>query len=476
MNENPARIIFDVFHAVVLTYFLVQNGAYFITTAIAFWAVRRHTFQRKSLDLEHWLQAAGTPPVTLIAPSYNEEATCVESVRSFVSLQYPEFEILLVNDGSRDRTLATLTDAFTLVPAARFRVANLSTARVRGVYQSLQFKNLWVIDKENGGKSDALNAGLTYCRTPLFCAMDSDTVLERDALIRIARPFMEDRRTVAAGGVIRIANGCEIKSGRVKEVRLKDRFLIRVQVLEYLRAFLAARIGWDALGVNMIISGAFGIFRRSTVIEAGGFDRNTVGEDMELVVRLHRHCMEKSIPYRIVFLPDPVAWTECPESLRTLARQRDRWQRGLAECLVRHIRMLGNPRYGRIGMIAFPYFFFVDLLGPFIEVLGYLSLGLVYCLGVLSPVLVLAFFTLVFLFGLALSTAAVALEELEFRRYLRTSDFVQLFLTAFLENFGYRQLLSVLRLRGMLSYLKGVKAWGDMERKGFRLEEAKRHA
>jgi cellulose synthase/poly-beta-1,6-N-acetylglucosamine synthase-like glycosyltransferase len=324
------------------------------------------------------------------------------------------------------------------------------------------------VDKVNGGKADALNAGLTLCRTPLFCAIDVDTLVERDALTRISRGFLEDAHLVALGGIVRIVNGSTVRSGVVEEIRMPRKLLARLQVLEYLRAFLAGRMGWDVMGATLVISGAFGMFRRSVVVEAGGYDTTTVGEDMELVVRLRRHCSEAGRPHRIGFAPDPVAWTECPETLRVLGRQRDRWQRGLLESLTRHRVMLLNPRYGRAGTLAFPYFFFLEGLGPLIEAAGYGGFVLAVVLGRASFVYVSAFLALAVVLGLALSIAAVALEELSFRRYPRRKDLLVLLGLCFVDGLGYRQLSSWWRLKGTISFLRRKTGWGEMERRGFR--------
>ena len=457
----------DGFNLVVLGYFFLLNGAYLVTSIFAFSALRRYADRLKSVELDDLLREEVLPPVTLIAPAYNESATCVQAVRALLGLRYSDYEVLVVNDGSKDETLAVLSDAFQLKPASRAPTADIPSQRVRGVYRSALNPRLWVIDKENGGKADALNAGLKLCRTPLFCAIDVDTLIEREALTRLARGFLEDTRTVAAGGIIRIVNDSVVASGAVKEVRLPKNWLARFQVLEYLRAFLAGRMGWDALDATLIISGAFGMFRRDRVVEVGGYSTDTVGEDMELVVRLHRYCREQKIPYTIRFVPDPVAWTECPESRRILGRQRDRWQRGLMESLWRHRIMLFNPKYGRIGMLAFPYFFFLEMLGPIIEGLAYVGFALALILGRWSLVYLVAFLALAIAFGIALSIAAVALEELTFRRYPRTKDVVALIGLGFVETLGYRQLSTWWRVKGMISKLRGVHSWGAMERKGF---------
>ena len=466
MSESVWAVIL-AFNYVVLTYFLLLHLVYLGTTLFAFGALKRYAMRLKSLDLTDLISSAWAPPITLIAPAFNEEATCVESVRSLLTLEYPEFDILVVNDGSTDGTMDRLVEEFELEEAPRLATAEVPSAPVRRVLRSRRHPRLWVIDKENGGKADALNAGLNHCQTPLFCAMDADSLLEPGALIRIVRPFLEDATTVAAGGVLRIANGCVVRGGRVVDVRLPKSLLARFQVLEYLRAFLVARMGWDALNATLVISGAFGIFRRDMVVAAGGYSTDTVGEDMELVVRLHRHCRENEIPYRIHFVPDPVAWTECPEELGVLSRQRDRWQRGLVQSLTRHQRMLFNPKFGRVGVFAFPFFYFLEMMGPVIEALGYVSFGVTIAMGRANWPILLAFLAVAIVLGGVLSLAAVALEELSFRRYPRLSDLLHLFVLALFENFGYRQLGVWWRLKGTFSAMRGVQSWGSMTRKGF---------
>ena len=463
--------LLDGYNLFVLAYFFILSVTYVAMTLIAFRSLRKHALRQKSVYLEDLIRSSASPPVTLIAPAYNEGATCVDVVRALLGMEYPSFQVLVVNDGSTDETLPRLKEKFKLDPAPRFPVAEIPTASIRGVWHNTAYPDLWVIDKENGGKADALNAGLNYCRTPLFCAMDADSLPERDALTRLARAFMENVFMVAVGGIVRIANGCTFRSGTLLEARLPKSLLARFQVLEYLRAFLSGRMGWDAIRATLIISGAFGMFRRSAVVAAGGFLTETVGEDMELVVRLHRHFREKRQPYDIGFVPDPVAWTEAPESFRQLGHQRDRWQRGLIESLMRHRCMLLNPRYGRIGLLAFPYYFFLEMIGPVIEVVGYVTFATAVVFGRASLPYMLAFVALASVLGVALSIAAVGLEELTFRRYPRMRDLVHLFALAVIENIGYRQMISFWRLRGIVSKARGVKTWGEMERTGFRSAE-----
>jgi cellulose synthase/poly-beta-1,6-N-acetylglucosamine synthase-like glycosyltransferase len=465
-----AWAVVGVINGVVLVYFFTLNSVYVATTLGSFRFLVRYVRRLASVDIEELVASGATPPLTVIAPAYNEVATCVESTQSLLTLQYPDYEVLVINDGSADGTLELLIAAFEMVPANRLPSADLATAAMRQLYRSKKHPNLWLVDKENGGKADAINAGLNLCRTPLFCCIDVDSLLEREALIRVARPYLEDARTVAVGGIIRVVNGSTVRHGVVQDVRLPRSLLARFQVLEYLRAFLSGRVAWGEINAGLIISGAFGLFRRSVVVEAGGYATDTVGEDMEIVVRLHRYCRENDIPYRISFVPDPVAWTECPETLRGMSRQRDRWQRGLVESLVRHRRMLLNPRYGKVGLLAYPYFFFLEMLGPAIETAGYTAFAVTLLAGRASGAYVAAFLSLAVVFGVALSAAAVALEELTFRGYPRNRDLARLLWLAVAENVGYRQINAFWRMQGVISVLRRVKEWGKADRKGFQIQ------
>lgn len=466
-----AWTLFIGFNAVVLVYFVALNGIYLLTSLVAFAELRRYARRMRAVDVDEMVTATGAPGVTIIAPAFNEEVTCVGSIRSLLMLKYPDYDIVVVNDGSTDRTLDRLTDEFELVPSPRYPTARIETAGIREVYRSRSYSNLWVIDKENGGRADAINAGVNHCHTPLLCIVDADSILEREALMRVVRPFLEDERTVGAGGIIRIANGCSIDRGHVSSVGLPRSYLARVQVVEYLRSFLAGRVGWNALGATFIISGAFGVWRRSVVVAVGGLDRNTVGEDMELTIRVHRHCIDEGKPYRITFVPDPVLWTEVPERMRDLGRQRERWQRGLMELMHRHRKMLLNPRYGRMGMIVYPYLYFLEMLGPLVEFAGYFAIVFAIAAGISSPTWLLGFACLALVFGVAVSVAAVALEELCFRRYPRFTDLVKLFGIAVIENIGHRQVVTFWRVYGFITYLKGKKGWGGtLTRVGFRSE------
>jgi cellulose synthase/poly-beta-1,6-N-acetylglucosamine synthase-like glycosyltransferase len=464
-----ASLIFwiEVFDVVVLIYFVAINSLYLLFTVIAFFRLRAHRRRWTPRALEAVMRSPATPGISLIAPAYNEEATIVESLRSLLMLNYPEFEIVVVNDGSKDRTLDVTAAAFELVRAPVSYEQPIATKPVRGVYRSLSTAGLVLVDKDNGGKADAMNAGINAARYPLVCVMDADSLLEEHALAAVVLPFLEDPSTVASGGIIRIANGCRVEDGRVTDVRLPPSRLATFQVVEYLRAFLSGRVAQSAMHCLMIVSGAFGLFRRDAVVEAGGFRHDTIGEDMELVVRLHRRYREQRRPYRIVFQPDPVCWTEAPESATILGNQRNRWQRGTLQVLNYHRRMIGNPRYGIVGLFAMPYYLIFEAIGPVVEMAGYVVTAIAVALGLLDMLFAQLFFASAVLYGTLISIAAVLLEEISFRRYPRVRDLLRLCAYGVLENFGYRQMTAWWRFRGIIDFFRGRQGWGAMTRKGF---------
>jgi len=409
------------------------------------------------------------PAISVLAPAFNEELSIVESVRSLLALQYPDFEVVVINDGSQDGTLATLVESFGLHRVERYVDEAVEHAPIRGFYASPTVPRLLVVDKENGGKADALNAGINCSRTPLFCAIDADSILEADALLRVVRPFIDEPHlTIAAGGTIRIANGCKVDAGRISEIHLPKNFLALVQIMEYLRAFLMARLALGKMQALMVISGAFGLFDRQRVVEVGGYSHGTVGEDMELVIKLHRHMRDLALPYRVEFIAEPVCWTECPDDIRILSRQRARWQRGSLECFAKHKDMAFNPRYGRIGTVGFGQILLVDVVGPLVEVLGYSLIPVLWALGLLALPWLLAFLAVTFALGIFVSMATLVLEEIQLRRFTKARELIVLALIAVVENFGYRQLSNYWRLQGWWQFMRKQKGWGMMTRKGFR--------
>ena len=306
----------------------------------------------------------------MLVPAYNEEVTITESVGGLLALTYPNLEVVVVNDGSSDGTMQRLIEHFELAPVHTAFQRVIDTKPVRQLYHSTIEPRLVVVDKHNGGKADSLNAAINLASGDLVCAIDADTLVSPDALQQLVPPFLADRETVAVGGTIRLVNGARANRHRIEELRVPSNPLIGAQIVEYTRAFLVGRLAWNPLGGNLIISGAFGLFRRQAILDVGGYEHRSVGEDMELVVRLRRHGYEHGRTAGVVFTPDPVAYTEAPDSIRVLARQRNRWFRGLIDVLLRHRRMVANPRYGSAGTLALPYFAVVEALAPVLEVLG----------------------------------------------------------------------------------------------------------
>ncbi len=457
------------FNGAVIYYFVLLNGVYLVLFFISLVQVIRFVNRTFFSDYEQILRSDMTWPISIVVPAHNEARNIVETVRSLLNVQYGQFEIIVVNDGSTDETLRRLIETFDLKKTDRIYHRTLPTGPVLGLYASLEHPSLVVIDKEWAGKADALNAGINVSRYPLYCSVDADSLIEENALLRVVKPFMEHPdEMVAVGGIVRIANGCEVREGRVVRIGLPRRPLPIFQVVEYLRAFLGGRIGWSALGSLVIISGAFGLYRKSEVIDVGGYDRWSETEDLQLVLKLHESLRRRGRRYRIVFVPDPVCWTEVPSTFRVLARQRNRWHRGLLQSLWSHRRMIFNPTYGIIGTLALPYFIVFETVGPCIEIAGYAMLALSWALGLLNLEFFLLFLVFAVVFGVLLSVAAVLLEEISFRRYPGWEHLATLVLVAILENFGYRQILSLFKVKAFWDFLRRRRAWGRMEREGFR--------
>ena len=451
----------------ILWYMLLVNSFFALLLVLAAPQLFAHWRFGSEDVLARSLTSSAVPRVSILVPAYNEAVTIVDSLRALLTLQYPYFEVILVNDGSKDETMQRLVDANDLyeVPPAVMR--RLRTERVKAYYRSRTWTKLLVVDKHNGGKADSLNVGLDAARFPYVLACDADTLIEPDALLRLARPFLFDQKIAAVGGTIRVVNACTVEEGRVTDARVDSRWMSGIQTVEYLRAFLFGRLGWNLLGGNLIISGAFGLFRRDYLTEILGYATSTVTEDFELIVRLQRHLREQNASAKVVFIPDPVAWTEVPTSVAVFGRQRERWHRGLISTMVAHRQVLFNPKYGATGLIAMPYFLFAELLAPVVEAAGLVVTVLCTLAGILSVRFAVAFFVAAYLFGTLLSLAAILMEEVSFHRYRRPADTARLLWFAFIEPFGFRQVTVWFRLKAFYKYLQGDHSWGRMKREGF---------
>jgi cellulose synthase/poly-beta-1,6-N-acetylglucosamine synthase-like glycosyltransferase len=464
---SSARDLLDV---VLVYYFFLLNAGYLTLSILAFGEVHKHLIRSIYGGYEQLSRSPLTPSISVIVPAYNEEVSLSLTVNNLLHLDYMRYEVIVVNDGSTDGTMEELKEAFSLkqVQLAEEDPSKLPTAKIKAVYRSETNHMLTVIDKENGGKADALNAGLNHSLHPYFCSVDADVIMEPDALQRVVQPIMEsDRRVAAVGGIIRVANGCRVEKGRLVEVNLSRNPLAIFQVIEYFRAFLCGRTGFSRFNGLMIISGAFGVFEKDLVVAIGGYRRDTVGEDMDIVTRLHLYLRESGLKdYLIAFVPDPVCWTEAPSTLRVLARQRRRWQKGLLEVLAAADRAFLNPKYGVVGMVTYPFLLVFEGWGVILELAGYVAFFWLWWRGAIETDFMIAFFWVAFFCGAALSLCGVLLGEMTPRRYPKARHWVILIAFAFIENLGYRQLTTALRLLGIADYLRGSGTWGRMERTG----------
>ncbi len=459
---------FLLFALAITAYFAVANTIQLAIMLLAFRGVRRRLRALRLEDFRDIQESDLAPPISILVPAHNEGPTIIESLRSLLALRYEKLEIVVINDGSTDDTLERLIAEFGLQRTPRVYWQQLKCRPVRGIYWSPAYPCLWVLDKANGRKADAINAGINLAATPYVSVVDGDTIIEDGAVLAMMHAILpHSADTVAAGGTVRIVNGCRLEGIRPVQVGVPDSFLGRAQVVEYLRAFLFGRVGWSELRSLVIVSGAFGVFRKDALVEIGGFRDDTVGEDMDVIVRMHRKLREQRRPYRITFVPDPVCWTECPESLKVLRGQRERWQRGLGETLEHNRRMLGNPRYGRIGLLAMPYYMLFEYLAPLMETAGIVILPFGWALGVVQGWVFLLFLMASLVYGMVLSLLALLLEELSFRRYRERTQLAQLALVAVLEGFGLRQMQVWWRLVSLLTWRGRPLSWQNIPRKGF---------
>jgi cellulose synthase/poly-beta-1,6-N-acetylglucosamine synthase-like glycosyltransferase len=459
----------DISNHAIFYYYLAANLIYLALLVTAIVSSTTHQRRLASIRIARIRTSPLTPPISVVMPAHNEQECIVASVLSTLRLDYPNLEVVVVNDGSTDRTFEKLTDYFGLRRVNTLYHGDVPSAPLRGIYRSEAHPRLIVIDKEPGGsKADANNAGVNAATSPYVCVLDADAILERDALLRIMVVILADpERVVAAGGIVRAVNGSLVQQGELREVRLPHGPLEIIQVIEYLRAFLLGREAWARWNMLPNISGAFEVFRRDLLKRVGGYRPAAIGEDFDLVTRLHRHLLEQQSDYRIEFVPDPVCWTEVPADLRSLGRQRARWQKGLLDALRRNSSMLFRRRYGRIGAISMPYQWLFELLAPLFELLGLTTIGLAVIFGVLNERLFLWFLIYGYGFATLISIGSVLLEEITFRRYKRARDVVILILYCFLEHFPYRQLHLIWRLQGIWQYLRGDFDWKPLKRAGF---------
>lgn len=469
--ETIQKFIIDFIQTGLLVYAVVLMSSYVILGIISFYALKSYLQRTEHVKYQDMLPSFLSPSVSLIAPAYNEGLNIVENIRSLVSLHYSNFEVIIVNDGSKDDTLQKAVEAYKMEVVDLIINEELKTKKIRNIYKSTlpAFKSLILIDKENGGKADALNTGINVSSCKYVACIDVDCILEQDSLLKLVKPFLDsEKRVIATGGVIRIVNSCEIKNGTITKVKVPDNWIARMQVLEYLRAFLLGRMAWGKINGLLLISGAFGMFDKDIVKAAGGYLTTTVGEDMELVVRMCRYMVNNKLKYRVKFIPDPLCWTEAPESKEILKRQRNRWTRGTIETLWKHRVMFFNPKFGVLGMVSYPYWFFFELLAPLIEFFGIIWLFIAAFLGMVNWPFFYIVSIFVYTFVVMINMMAILAEEKTYYQYKEYKDILKLVGSALLEPFIYHPLLVYAAIRGHIDYFKGNNSWGEMTRKGIK--------
>jgi cellulose synthase/poly-beta-1,6-N-acetylglucosamine synthase-like glycosyltransferase len=460
MHSNLVLHLFDYVNAVILTYFVIANVMYSILMVISLYAVSVHSKFAAHTSYEDIMDSPVTPPVALLVPAFNEQDVIVSTVEALMDLRYPEKEIIVIDDGSTDQSLDRLIARFGLKRMDLIYRPVIKASTPYAFFHNPELPDLLVIAKPNGGKSDALNVGINMARSPYFCTVDADSIVERDALLRLIAPIVHSNvNTIVSGGVVRIANGCSVERGKVTEIALPKTWLERCQVVEYIRTFLFGRPGWNFLNANFICSGAFCLLQKEAVVLSGGFGTDTVTEDIDMIATLHQFMRAKGWKYRMTFTTDPVCWTECPKSFDMLARQRRRWQLGLMQTVMKHDKMIFSYKHGMLGMISMPFHAFIEAVGCVVEAAGLIILPLSFFVGAMPFALFLMLMFLAFGYGTLLSIASVLLAEATVRRYPKYSDMLTLMLYALLENFGYRQLISFFRAQGVFRYIRGAQKW-----------------
>lgn len=473
MDTSTVNIILKTIHYLFFIYAFSAILSYIILAIISGKETIDYLKKKSFVNYKDILSSAMSPSITIIAPAYNESLNVVENVRSLLSNHYANYDLIVVNDGSKDDSLEKLIEAYDLEKIDFIYNNKIKTQPIRsGFFKSKNpaFEKLMVVDKENGGKADALNMGLNISTSKYVACIDVDCLLLEDALQKMIKPFLDvtGAKVIATGGVIRIANSCVIKEGKLIDVNLPKNLLVQSQILEYLRAFLLGRMAWSRLNGLLIISGAFGIFDKEIAITVGGYDTNTVGEDMEIIVRMRRYMEDQGRKYKVSYIPDPLCWTEAPDNYKIFISQRNRWTRGTIETLKKHRKIAFNPKYGSFGMLSYPYWLIFERLAPIIETIGILYFIVLVILKEVRWEYAISFLVLAYLFSILFSIISIYSEELSFHQYKKKGSGYRLVLLSALEPFVLHPFILYAAVRGNIDYyFNKKKKWGQMQRKGF---------
>lgn len=469
MTANAIKTILE---SIFFLYAVGVFGVYFWLAIVSARELIKNINEAKTANYDSLLSSPFAPMISVLAPAYNESLTIVENIKALLGMHYPSFEIIVINDGSKDDTLEKTIDAFELEKVSYVIDYKIPCNEILGIYKSRKkaYSNLTIINKKNGGKADALNSGINIAKGDYFISIDVDSIIDPHALKKLIKPFFEETesRVIAAGGVIQIANSCKIENGQLVEVNVPDKFLPRCQVIEYNRSFLMGRLAWSRLDGLLLISGALGLFDKEVVIDCGGYYTKTVGEDMELVVRMRRYMADKGEKYKVVYISDPLCWTEAPSTLKVLGSQRNRWTRGTIDTIFLHKNIFFNPKYKFMGMVSHPYWVLFEWLAPIIEFLGLIYFLVIAIFGEPNWPFFFVMLAFVYFFAITFSSYAILFDHLAYNRYKDKRMIIKLILTSWLEPFFYHPLIVYWGLRGNWDYfVKRKRVWGNMVREGF---------
>ncbi|MES2853426.1 MAG: glycosyltransferase [Bacteroidota bacterium] len=460
-----------------IAYYSISYIVFYLLLAILSWtAIKKYYKSKYFLLKEILVKSNHTVGVSIVAPAFNEATTIVYNVKSLLFQEYPKFEVVIVNDGSTDATLEILIREFNLVKVDFFYQDKIPTQPVRGHYKSTNpiYSKLLVVDKENGkSKADGSNAGINSAKYSLFICTDVDCILRKDTISMLAKPFIENtEKVIATGAAIRISNSCEFKDGMLFKSHFPDNFFARFQELEYIRSFLFGRMAWSKINGLLLVSGGLGMFDKETVIEAGGYWHKSLGEDMELITRMRKLMHKKKEKFLIIYIPESLCWTEVPASMTIFLRQRVRWARGLVQTLFLHKDVFLNPKYGKTGLLIFPYYLLYEFAVPILEILGLIVLTIDLLFFNINYDFLLIGSAFVYLFYISITLISVFLDQLIYKHYTGIKEVLILIVMIFIEPFVFHPLNVYASLKGYWHFLRQKEQkWGVMVRKGFTMEQ-----
>lgn len=456
--------IIDFINNLIMYYVFIYAVIFFVSTIFSMINLNDHILRKRYRNNIRIKNKANYIPVSVLIPAYNEETTVIDCIKSILNLDYREFEIVVINDGSTDNTEKVIIEEFNLTKVARPIRRLVDCKTELSIYEGGNNIKITLINKENGGKADSLNMGVNAAKYPFVACIDADSVLKKDSLMEIVTPFIENDKTIAAGGNIKVSNQVVIEDGEVKEVGDPKKWIVILQLIEYYRVFLTTRVWMNKFNGNLIISGAFGLFKKQAIVNVGGYNPNSIGEDMELVVKLHSFYRKNKIPYSIQYVPEAICWSQVPETIGDLKSQRRRWHMGLMESMFEHKYIFMNPTYGIVGVFSFLYYVIYELFSCVIEVFGLLFMFIAYEYGYMNMDFFITFFLIYFMYTSVVSIASIILEGYMFDTMLTLKTKVKLILFSFIEPFGYRQLCSFFRILGIFKFRSRKHAWDKIGR------------